>query len=57
MRFLPNTNDTIIIALQTSESDKEITNSYLSVFDIDGNVYLESKKIPLRKKYEGLVVL
>ena len=46
-----------IYPLERSESDKDVIGSYLSVFDIDGNVYLESKKIPLRKKYEGLVVL
>ena len=57
MRFLPNTNDTMIVALRTSESEQEVVNSYLSVIDIDGNVYLESKKIPLRKKYEGIVIL
>eukprot|EP01084_Bolivina_argentea_P188680 324733_1 len=57
IRFLPNTNDTVIIGIRTQENDKEVINSYLSIFDIDGNVYLESKRIPLKKKYEGLVVL
>ena len=57
IRFLPNTNDTIIVGVRTQERDTEVVNSFLSVFDIDGNVYLQSKKIPGRKKYEGLVVL
>jgi len=57
IRFLPNTNDTMLVGIRTQESNKEVVNSSLSVFDIEGNVYLQSKKIPGRKKYEGIVVL
>merc|ERR1712228_649149 len=57
IRFLPNTNDSMIVGVRTQERNKEVVNSFLSVFDIDGNVYLQSKKIPGRRKYEGLVVL
>lgn len=59
--FLPNTKDSIIIGVRTKETtDKDgnaILNSWISVFDIDGNVLRKNIKFPGNFKYEGITII
>lgn len=52
-RFIPGTNDNIIIAIKTEEVDNR-TATYVTIFDITGKIYLNDQKIPNDHKYEGL---
>lgn len=51
-KFLPSSHDSIIIALKTEELNGS-TSTYVTVFDIKGNVLLEDEKIHTEYKYEG----
>jgi len=51
-KFLPNSHDSIIIALKTEELNG-VTATYLSVFDVSGNVLMPDEKIHTDYKYEG----
>lgn len=51
-KFLPESHDSIIIALKTEELNGS-TSTYLTVFDIKGNILLEDEKIQTSYKYEG----
>lgn len=51
-KFLPSSHDSIIIALKTEELNGS-TSTYVTVFDIKGNVLLEDEKIHTEFKYEG----
>lgn len=51
-KFLPASHDSIIIALKTEELSGS-TSTYVTVFDIKGNVLLEDEKIQTEYKYEG----
>ena len=51
-KFIPNTNDQIIIALKSEEDDGDIA-SYISAFTIDGEILLQERRIG-DIKYEGI---
>lgn len=54
-KFLPGSNDRIIVALKSEENEEQGTqNSYITVFDIDGKILMEETEIPGGKKFEGL---
>lgn len=55
-KFLPHSDDTIVIALKTHEDDDTYT-SYLTVFGIDGKVYLTDTVLSRKNKFEGVEVL
>lgn len=50
-KFVPTSNDTVIIALRTEEIDGK-TSTYLTAFDINGNVILDDTYVS-DLKYEG----
>jgi len=51
-KFIPETNDKLIIALKTVE-DGDFIGSYITIFNINGNILLEEKFIE-NIKYEGI---
>ena len=51
-KFIPGTNDEIIVALK-SEEDQEKIASYILAFSIDGEILLEETRIG-DYKYEGI---
>lgn len=51
-KFLPDTHDSIIIALKTEELNGS-TSTYITVFDIKGNILHDDEKIQTEYKYEG----
>lgn len=51
-KFLPGTNDKIIVALKSEEVGSK-TASYITVFDIDGAIILPEIKVA-DHKYEGI---
>lgn len=54
-KFMPRTGDTIIVAIKSVEIDVEnLQTSFLTVFDIKGNVLLEETELPGGHKYEGI---
>ena len=54
-KFLPGSNDNIIVALKSEENEEEQTqNSYITVFSLDGTILLEETEIPDHLKFEGL---
>jgi len=54
-KFIPNTNDTLIIALKTEENqDKQLT--FVSLFDINGQIFIQDQLIAL-EKFEGLEII
>ena len=54
-KFLPGSNDNVIVALKSEENEEEKTqNSYLVVFNLDGTVLMEETEIPGKMKFEGL---
>ena len=57
LAFVPNTNDSWLVGIRTNENNKQHMYSELTVFDVQGRVYLQSERAPLPHKYEGLVVL
>lgn len=52
-KFLPNTNDTIIVALISEEVNGK-TASYMTVFETNGNIIYPLKKISSTLKFEGI---
>lgn len=52
-KFIPNTNDHVIVALKTEEVDGK-TATYITVFRIDGKILLPDQKISASLKFEGL---
>lgn len=58
-KFVPHTEDTVIMALKSMENEvKGTQETYLTVFDIDGRMFMEETLIPGEKvKYEGLATL
>ena len=58
MKFLEGTDDTLIVASRTCEHEtgSQTMESVLTVFDIDGNVFL-NEQIPTNNKYEGIAVI
>lgn len=53
MKFIPGTEDTLIVALLTEELNGE-TSTYITAFTIDGRILLLQKRIETKLKYEGL---
>lgn len=52
-KFIPGTDDNVIVALQTEEIDG-VTATYVTAFTIDGKILLESQKLKTDFKYEGI---
>ncbi|CAJ0583702.1 unnamed protein product, partial [Mesorhabditis spiculigera] len=53
-QFVPGTDDNIIIAVKSEERDARPVGSYITVFDIHGNILLEEESIEGPYKYEGI---
>ena len=54
-KFLPGSNDNIIVAMKSEENEeKQTQNTYLTVFTLDGKVLMEEMEIPGQMKFEGL---
>lgn len=51
-KFLPGSDDTIIVALKTEEH-QGATATYITAFNIDGRILMPDLKVS-DKKYEGL---
>ena len=57
--FVPSTHDFILIALKSMENEAAQTqSSFITIFDLDGHVYLEESLLPGQGvKYEGVELL
>lgn len=54
-KFIPRSDDSVIVAIKSEEvEDQQLQTSFITVFDVDGNVLLEETEIPGAKKYEGV---
>ena len=54
-KFIPGTNDQVIVALKSEEKDAIPVASYIMVFNLDGDVLLEETKIgDYPYKFEGI---
>ena len=54
-KFLPGSNDNIIVAMKSEENEEAQTqNTYITIFSLDGNILLEETEIPGNHKFEGL---
>lgn len=58
-QFVPGTNDTVIVALKTSEIPKNPPGgtylaTWITVFRTDGTVILEDQELEKNVKYEGI---
>ena len=54
-KFIPDTDDTWIVALKSEEdSAANRTNSYITVFSIDGKVALAETPLDGHMKFEGI---
>nr|CCA23536.1 soluble calciumactivated nucleotidase putative [Albugo laibachii Nc14] len=54
-KFVPRTDDSIILAIKSEEIEKDdFQNSYISIFDIFGNIMLPETEVPGNHKYEGV---
>lgn len=51
-KFVPNTEDKIIVALKTEELDGK-TSTYITAFDIEGHTIFPEQRIETDLKYEG----
>lgn len=58
-KFLPNSKDSVIVALKSMENEQlQRQATYITVFDIDGKVWMEETEIPGDgNKYEGIAML
>lgn len=52
-KFLPNSNDTVIVALKSEEVDGK-TATYIAVFKTDGKIIYSAQKISSTLKFEGI---
>jgi len=52
-QFIPGTKDTLIVALK-SEEDRGNVRSYITVFDLHGNILVPETMIEGNHKYEGI---
>ncbi len=52
-KWIPGTNDQLLVALKTVECEGEETATYLMVFDMTGKILVEETKIA-DQKYEGI---
>eukprot|EP01054_Gregarina_sp_Poly1_P002209 Gregarina_sp_Poly_1__2208@NODE_158_length_12340_cov_321_502159_g140_i0_p4_GENE_NODE_158_length_12340_cov_321_502159_g140_i0NODE_158_length_12340_cov_321_502159_g140_i0_p4_ORF_typecomplete_len467_score68_91Apyrase/PF06079_11/2_8e95_NODE_158_length_12340_cov_321_502159_g140_i036735073 len=56
-KFLPGTDDKIIIALRSAENEAKGTQeTYLSVFSIKGDMLSEETQVSASQKYEGIEI-
>lgn len=55
-KFIPGSDDNVIIALQTEEVDSK-TTTYIVAFTIDGKIIMQQLKLQTDLKYEGLEFL
>uniref|UniRef100_A0A0N5B3C2 Apyrase n=1 Tax=Strongyloides papillosus TaxID=174720 RepID=A0A0N5B3C2_STREA len=53
-QFVPKTNEKVIIALKSKETEKEGVSSFIMVFHINGTVLYGPRKIPGKYKMEGI---
>ncbi|KIH53629.1 Apyrase [Ancylostoma duodenale] len=53
-QFIPNTEDNLIIALKSEEIHEKPVESYVSVFDIKGNILLPDSPLNTPLKFEGI---
>ncbi|RLN51735.1 hypothetical protein BBJ29_006888 [Phytophthora kernoviae] len=54
-KFIPRSDDAVIVAIKSVEvEDEQRQTSYITVFDVEGNVLLDETEIPGQKKYEGV---
>lgn len=53
-QFLPETNDTVIIALKSEEAPPLPLATYSIIFRIDGTILLDETKLPGNYKFEGI---
>lgn len=51
-KFVPDTDDTVIVALQTEEINGK-TATYITAFTINGKILMEPVKLNTDYKYEG----
>ena len=53
-RFIPGTDDNLIIALKTAENpETKKMKTYVTVFTVDGQIYLDDQHVE-EDKYEGI---
>lgn len=52
-KFIPGTNDNVIVALKTEELNGK-TATYITAFTQSGEILLKEEKIPTNLKYEGI---
>ncbi|EYC37360.1 hypothetical protein Y032_0799g2411 [Ancylostoma ceylanicum] len=52
--FVPGTKDSIIVALKSKEVDGEDPESFVTVFDIRGNIIMADQKLGGSYKFEGI---
>lgn len=53
-RFIPGTDDKLIIALKTAENpETKKMKTYVTVFSVDGDIYLDDQHVD-EDKYEGI---
>uniref|UniRef100_A0A0K0D2K1 Apyrase n=1 Tax=Angiostrongylus cantonensis TaxID=6313 RepID=A0A0K0D2K1_ANGCA len=55
--FIPETNDTLIAALKSEEVGDQPPKSYITVFNIFGQVLLDDQKLDNQYKFEGIYFL
>lgn len=53
MKFLPDGRDQIVVALLTEELNGE-TSTYITAFNVNGDILMGQEKIATALKYEGL---
>lgn len=51
-KFLPNTNDRVIVAIRSEEVNGRMS-TYITAFDIDGEMLLPEQQVDAGNKYEG----
>eukprot|EP00514_Thraustochytrium_sp_LLF1b_P007368 CAMPEP_0184528694 /NCGR_PEP_ID=MMETSP0198_2-20121128/11932_1 /TAXON_ID=1112570 /ORGANISM="Thraustochytrium sp., Strain LLF1b" /LENGTH=360 /DNA_ID=CAMNT_0026920565 /DNA_START=328 /DNA_END=1410 /DNA_ORIENTATION=- len=62
LKFLPWTNNQVIIALRTVEVEDKATGdssqeTYLTIFNVNGEIHLKEQRIPGDVKFEGIEFL
>ncbi|OWZ23236.1 Soluble calcium-activated nucleotidase [Phytophthora megakarya] len=54
-KFVPRSDDSVIVAIKSVEvEDEQRQTSYITVFDVEGNMLMDETEIPGAKKYEGV---
>lgn len=52
--FIPDTHDTLIVAIKSKEVTGSDPESYVTVFKTDGQVLMEDQKLEDGYKFEGI---